>query len=68
MRMMLTMDGKQGAVRRINPDVAILIHYDDYNRFKSKLSDFPERNAGRRYARASGLFDRGQTYEFSINQ
>ncbi len=47
----LTMDGKQGveAVRIIAPDVAVPIHYDDYDVFKSPLADF------QREVRAAGL-------------
>ena len=47
----LTMDGKQGveAVRIIAPDVAVPIHYDDYDVFKSPLEDF------KREVRAAGL-------------
>ncbi len=70
MGMMLTMDGKQGAraVRRINPDVAIPIHYDDYNLFKSKLSDFQKEVQDAGMQDQVVYLGRGQTYEFSINQ
>jgi L-ascorbate metabolism protein UlaG (beta-lactamase superfamily) len=49
--LMLTMDGKQGAeaVRIVAPDVAVPIHYDDYDVFKSPLEDF------KREVRAAGL-------------
>ncbi len=70
MGMMLTMDAKQGlrAMRRINPDVAIPIHYGDYKLFKSPLRDFQKevRDAGLQDRVA--YLDRGQTYEFSVNQ
>lgn len=38
----VTMDAKQGvkALQIIAPDLAIPIHYNDYDRFKSPLSDF----------------------------
>ncbi len=70
MGLTLTMDAQQGmrAVRRINPDVAIPIHYDDYDRFKSPPCDFEKE------VRDAGMQDRvtylgrGQTYEFSITQ
>jgi L-ascorbate metabolism protein UlaG (beta-lactamase superfamily) len=41
---MLTMDGKQGAeaLRIVDPDAAIPIHYDDYTVFRSPLSEFQE--------------------------
>lgn len=36
------MDGKQGveAMKIVNPELAIPIHYNDYDVFKSPLSDF----------------------------
>jgi L-ascorbate metabolism protein UlaG (beta-lactamase superfamily) len=39
---LLTMDGKQGvkAIRLVRPQVAVPIHYDDYDVFKSPLDDF----------------------------
>ena len=39
---MVTMDGKQGveAMRIVNPELAIPIHYNDYDVFKSPLSEF----------------------------
>lgn len=49
---MLTMDGAQGveALRMVDPDAAIPIHYDDYTVMRSPLSDFQEavREAGLR--------------------
>jgi L-ascorbate metabolism protein UlaG (beta-lactamase superfamily) len=63
---LLTMDGKQGveAMRIVRPRMAIPIHYDDYEVFRSPLSDFQDR------VRASGLEPqvhyllRGETYQF----
>jgi len=48
---LLTMDGKQGveALRLVRPEVAVPIHYDDYDVFKSPLDDF------RAEVRAAGL-------------
>lgn len=65
--LLVTMDGKQGvqAMRIVNPDHAIPIHYNDYDRFESPLSEFQEE------VKAAGLQDRihylshGQTYEFN---
>src|ERR671914_2121300 len=39
---MVTMDGRQGVelMQIVNPEQAIPIHYDDYDVFKSPLSDF----------------------------
>jgi L-ascorbate metabolism protein UlaG (beta-lactamase superfamily) len=38
----VTMDGTQGLdfLRRVRPDLAVPVHYDDYKVFKSPLSDF----------------------------
>jgi L-ascorbate metabolism protein UlaG (beta-lactamase superfamily) len=51
---LLTMDGEQGveAMRTVDPKQAIPIHYDDYDVFKSPLSDFQER------VREAGFDDR----------
>lgn len=62
--LMVTMDAEQGAeaVRLVAPDVALPIHYDDYDVFTSGLEDFLEQ------ARRLGLADRvhpwgrGDTY------
>jgi L-ascorbate metabolism protein UlaG (beta-lactamase superfamily) len=70
MGILLTMDGEQGvqALRTVRPAHAIPIHYDDYDVFKSPLSDFQER------VRAAGLeqvvhyLDRGQTYRFDADE
>ena len=64
---MVTMDADQGVevMRIIGPKVAVPIHYDDYDVFKSPLSDF------QRAVEAAGLADRvrylgrGETYAFS---
>ncbi|MEJ7862997.1 MAG: MBL fold metallo-hydrolase [Pyrinomonadaceae bacterium] len=65
---MVTMDDKQGveAVKLINPDKAIPIHYNDYDVFKSPLEDF------KRAAEAAGLSEKmiylshGETHDFEI--
>ncbi|MFC7491092.1 MULTISPECIES: MBL fold metallo-hydrolase [unclassified Knoellia] len=51
---MVTMDAAQGveAVKLIDPEVAIPIHYDDYDVFTSSLDDFIEAT------RAAGIHDR----------
>jgi L-ascorbate metabolism protein UlaG (beta-lactamase superfamily) len=67
---MVTMDGRQGveAIRILQPDTAIPIHFNDYTVMKSPLSDF------QREVRAAGLedrvryLDRGETYEFEVPQ
>ena len=66
---MVTMDDEQGveAVKLINPDRAIPIHYNDYDVFKSPLEDFKRR------AEESGLSEKmiylshGETYNFEVS-
>ncbi len=65
---MVTMDGKQGvqAMQIVNPQKAIPIHYNDYDLFKSPLSEFQAE------VEAAGLADRvhylshGETYTFQV--
>jgi L-ascorbate metabolism protein UlaG (beta-lactamase superfamily) len=65
---LVTMDAKQGLemLRLVAPEVAIPIHYDDYDVFKSPLSDFQHE------INEAGLKDRvrylarGETYRFAI--
>jgi L-ascorbate metabolism protein UlaG (beta-lactamase superfamily) len=54
MGVLLTMDGKQGveAIRLVQPELVVPIHYDDYDIFKSPLDDF------RREARLAGIESR----------
>jgi L-ascorbate metabolism protein UlaG (beta-lactamase superfamily) len=64
----VTMDAEQGveALRILDPERAIPIHYDDYSVFKSPLEDF------RRAVRAAGFEDRvhylrhGETLQFRL--
>ncbi len=66
---MVTMDDEQGveAVKLINPDTAIPIHYNDYDVFKSPLKDF------KKAAQIAGLQEKivylahGDTYEFQVS-
>lgn len=66
---MVTMDGQQGveAMRIVDPKLAIPIHYDDYDVFKSPLSEFQAE------VQAAGLSDRvhylerGDTYTFNAS-
>jgi L-ascorbate metabolism protein UlaG (beta-lactamase superfamily) len=68
MGVMVTMDDEQGveAIKIIQPDKAIPIHYNDYDVFKSPLEDF------KRAAEAAGLNDKmiylahGETHNFDI--
>ena len=66
---MVTMDDSQGveAVKLIDPDKAIPIHYNDYDVFKSPLEDF------QRAAEAAGLQEKmiylahGDTHNFRVS-
>lgn len=68
MGVMLTMDGEQGveAIKIIQPDKAIPIHYNDYDVFKSPLEDF------KRAVETAGLSEKvhylshGETYGFEV--
>jgi L-ascorbate metabolism protein UlaG (beta-lactamase superfamily) len=68
MGVMVTMDDEQGvkAIKIIQPDKAIPIHYNDYDVFKSPLEDF------KLAAEAAGLSEKmiylahGETYNFEI--
>lgn len=65
---MVTMDGKQGVevMQIVNPKRAIPIHYNDYDVFKSPLSDFQHE------VKTAGFEDRvhylghGETYTFKV--
>jgi L-ascorbate metabolism protein UlaG (beta-lactamase superfamily) len=65
---LLTMDAEQGveAIKIINPDEVIPIHYNDYEVFKSPLDDF------KRAVEEAGLANRvkylshGETYNFEV--
>ena len=58
MGILVTMDGHEGVelMRLVNPRLAIPIHYDDYDVYKSPLSEFSEAGAGRRAGRPPSLF------------
>lgn len=68
MGVMVTADGDHGVriLQAIDPREAVPIHYDDFDVFKSPLSDF------RAKAKAAGLeprlryLERGQTYAFEL--
>ena len=67
---MVTMDAKQGVevMQLVKPRLSIPIHYNDYDVFKSPLSDF------QRSVKDAGLEDRvhylshGETYTFQVSQ
>lgn len=66
--LLVTMDGAQGveAMQIVKPTIAIPIHYNDYDRFKSPLEDF------KRAVQTAGLgqqvryLNHGETYSFEI--
>lgn len=68
MGVLLTMDGKQGveAVKLLQPQIVIPIHYNDYTVFKSPLDDF------KREVEAAGLEEsvrylaHGETYRWKV--
>jgi L-ascorbate metabolism protein UlaG (beta-lactamase superfamily) len=68
MGVLLTMDDEQGveAIKMIEPETAIPIHYNDYDVFKSPLEDF------KRAAEEAGLSEKmvylahGETYNFEV--
>jgi L-ascorbate metabolism protein UlaG (beta-lactamase superfamily) len=65
---LVTMDDKEGveAIKIVQPETVIPIHYNDYDVFKSPLEDF------KRAAEAAGFGDRivylahGETYDFEV--
>jgi L-ascorbate metabolism protein UlaG (beta-lactamase superfamily) len=63
---MVTMDGEQGlkCLQLVNPKAAIPIHYDDYDVFKSPLSDFQERVRDAGWENRVHYLNRGDTYRF----
>lgn len=65
---MVTMDDEQGvqAVKLINPEVAIPIHYNDYDVFKSPLEDFKLAAEKAGLAEKMIYLGHGDTYDFKI--
>lgn len=63
---MVTMDGKQGVqvMKRVKPKIAIPIHYNDYDRFKSPLSDFQNRVKEAGLENKVRYLKHGDTYTF----
>jgi hypothetical protein len=66
---MVTMDGRQGVevLQIINLEQAIRIHYDDYDVFKSPLSDFQREIAAAALEHRVRYLERGQEYTFSVS-
>jgi L-ascorbate metabolism protein UlaG (beta-lactamase superfamily) len=65
---LLTMDAQQGveAIRWIQPDRVIPIHYDDYAVFKSPLADFAREVKEAGFERRVIYLQRGETYAFNV--
>jgi L-ascorbate metabolism protein UlaG (beta-lactamase superfamily) len=62
----VTMDGKDGVrmLQLVAPHHAIPIHYDDYDVFKSPLSDFQREVASAGLSGKVTYLNRGDTYQF----
>jgi len=67
---LLTMDGDQGveAVRLIDPDTAIPIHYDDYTVFRSPLEDFSRAVSSAGLRSHIEYLDRGDHYAIDLDR
>jgi L-ascorbate metabolism protein UlaG (beta-lactamase superfamily) len=63
----VTMDGKMGvnAVEMVDPNLAIPIHYDDYDRFKSPLDDFKREVERVGLGNRVRYLERGEVYTFT---
>ena len=66
---MVTMDGKQGveAMRIVNPELAIPIHYNDYDVFKSPLSEFQREVTEAGLEHRVHYLSHGQEYTFEVS-
>ena len=60
---LVSMDAEQGVkcLQLVNPQRAVPIHFDDYDVFKSPLSDFREAVAAAGWADRVSYLDRGDT-------
>jgi L-ascorbate metabolism protein UlaG (beta-lactamase superfamily) len=65
---MVTMDGKQGveAMQIVNPEISIPIHYNDYDVFKSPLSDFQREVTEAGLEHKVHYLSHGQEYNFEV--
>jgi L-ascorbate metabolism protein UlaG (beta-lactamase superfamily) len=65
---MVTMDGKQGVepMQIVNPELAIPIHYNDYDVFRSPLSDFQREVANAGLEHRVHYLSHGQEYTFEV--
>lgn len=64
---LVTMDAEQGVemLRIVNPDVAIPVHYNDYDVFKSPLADFQREVEAAGLSRRIRYLSHGETYRFT---
>lgn len=67
---MLTMDARQGveAIKMVSPQMAIPIHYNDYNVFKSPLEDFKRAVRSARLEKRVYYLNPGETYTFDVSR
>ncbi len=67
---LVTMDAEQGvqAIRIVRPDVAVPIHYDDYEVFRSPLQDFVDAVDRAGLSRQVRYLGRGERYEFDVRR
>lgn len=67
---MLTMDARQGveAIKMVSPHMAIPIHYNDYNVFKSPLEDFRRAVRSARLEKRVYYLNPGETYTFDVSR
>lgn len=65
---MVTMDAVQGLkmMRLMDPDVAVPIHFDDYDVFASPLTDFKKEVQGAGMEGRVVYLDRGEKYAFTV--
>jgi L-ascorbate metabolism protein UlaG (beta-lactamase superfamily) len=63
----VTMNGRMGvnAVEMVDPNLAIPIHYDDYDRFKSPLDDFKREVERVGLGNRVRYLERGEVYTFT---
>ncbi|RYP45134.1 hypothetical protein DL768_008492 [Monosporascus sp. mg162] len=66
--LMVTMDAEQGLklMQLMNPDLTIPIHFDDYDVFKSPLSDFQKKVEEEGWKERVVYLDRGEQYRFQV--
>ncbi|KAK1141291.1 hypothetical protein N8T08_009195 [Aspergillus melleus] len=68
--LIVTMDAKQGVqmMRLIQPDLTVLIHYDDYDVFASPLKDFEAEVVKAGFEGKVLYLDRGEKFGFTIRE